>query len=1545
MTASFCSIPSRLRALRPLALAVASLCAGGALQAAGPVLPAGLQVQQGQATLQTSGRQLTVTNSAGALLNWQQFSIGAGDAVRFVQPTASSKVLNRVVGPDPSTILGSLSSNGQVWLLNPNGVLFGAGARVDVAGLVASTLRVDDGAWRAGLASGRVSLGGAADGAFSAAVVNEGALRSTSGGRVLLIGGAGGVRNAGLIEAPDGQVVLAAGSQVDLVDSATPRLGLQLRAPQGEVLNLGQLSASGGRIDLQAALVNQQGIVRADSLGQGSGGQVLISASQGINLGAASRTSADGAAGGGQVQVDAGGGTLLAAGQISAVGGSGLGGSLALLGRQVGLQDGALADASGASGGGALRVGGGLRGTEPGWRLADAVHVAPGATLRADALVRGNGGLVVLWGSQSSRAYGSFSARGGALGGDGGFIETSGGWIDVRPQAVDTRAPAGRAGQWLIDPDDLLITSDGFDTSVSAGPDFSTTGSPATLSTFSISQALNANTNVTIATSDSAGNSTGFPGRGDITLRNAFLNVAPTQPVSLTINATGSLLMQNASIQTLNAPLTVQLVAGALGGRVDPAQDGGGGQGGGIALSAASIATAGGDIILGGPTLACGPVLACSAGNTGAVAHSGSTLFDGVSISGSTLRAGSGRIQIDGHSLVGFTDTAGVRIQAGSQLEGSRISMHGTVDAAVFSSGGSRQGVVVTDSGLAATEALRITGSVHSDQSDGGGVTAYGVDIGRNSLLRVGVADTAAPDPGTAPGLLVQGKLVVQGGNSFGLPGAAVRLADNGTRLVALGGVGIDILGDSTAPGGSLGILMDGNGSEIDASAGSALRLETANDMRLSGRIRAPNNGSLNLLAGGSFSIDDALIDGAPATVTLNAATLGIGTNGDGGTRLEFSSDALVSVRAGSFAMGLQTLNEEDGEQFQTSARTGQQRALGRKRALADVALPALDSLAVLATGGRLDIAADTVLLGDDQTLYAGAAGTALRITGSNTGTPVQSFVNQGGGSALQTPNGHWQLEAADSADGAGAGFQPGGLRADFWQYGAAPGSAPAAAGNGFLFAAAPVLGLQSADGPALAKAYDGSDAVDLAGLNLAVTGLRPGQALAGNLKLADRAAGEARPLLPGLGSLGQTVVADDGTPVFGYAFDAATLQVSVTPLTLNLSAVQAANKVYDGNSSAAITRWTLSGVLEGDQVLVASGSANFSDANVGNAKLVTASATALGGLDAGNYRLASSNSTNATTTISTTADISPAMLRYEADRLRLLRGDSLPALTGTVLGLVGADTLSSATQGQLLFQTTASSASEPGLYAINGSGLTAQNYQFSQAPSNATALVISALPSDLPTSPAPVNTLVTRAAVAAVLPSAQGSAAGVGRTLDVLPGLLGNSRNNSFGTLDLDTLSPSAVAAVLAARDAFKKEVFREALNELEANPAAADAAGCATAQQAASGQCLVMQPLGTGLDISNARVVERAALAAPRRPPPPLPPHLLPPHRCRRPPRPQRPQRPLHRPWRAQRRARRQRPRCGCSRCRSTCRSTCRLAAAWRAPRCRRSSARSRC
>src|SRR5258706_9532689 len=174
------------------------LCALVAYAFAGSALanPNGPAVVNGTANFATAGKSLTVTNTPNAIINWQAFSIGAGESTRFVQQSASSSVLNRVVGQDPSAIYGTLSSNGRVFLLNPNGILFGAGSRVDVAGLVASTLRLSNGDFLAG----RLNFTG--DPARAAAVVNQGSITANNGGAGYLLGAAG--EKQGGLTAPGG---------------------------------------------------------------------------------------------------------------------------------------------------------------------------------------------------------------------------------------------------------------------------------------------------------------------------------------------------------------------------------------------------------------------------------------------------------------------------------------------------------------------------------------------------------------------------------------------------------------------------------------------------------------------------------------------------------------------------------------------------------------------------------------------------------------------------------------------------------------------------------------------------------------------------------------------------------------------------------------------------------------------------------------------------------------------------------------------------------------------------------------------------------------------------------------------------------------------------------------------------------------------------------------------------------------------------------------------------------------------------------------------
>src|SRR4029434_7593397 len=122
------------------------------------------------------GSVLTVTNSPNAIINWRGFSIGVGEITRFQQQSASSAVLNRVVGQDPSAILGTLWSNERVFLVNPNGILIGQGSRVDVGGLVASTLSITDRDFLAGRLNFQA-------GAVANSIVNQGEIVSSSGGR------------------------------------------------------------------------------------------------------------------------------------------------------------------------------------------------------------------------------------------------------------------------------------------------------------------------------------------------------------------------------------------------------------------------------------------------------------------------------------------------------------------------------------------------------------------------------------------------------------------------------------------------------------------------------------------------------------------------------------------------------------------------------------------------------------------------------------------------------------------------------------------------------------------------------------------------------------------------------------------------------------------------------------------------------------------------------------------------------------------------------------------------------------------------------------------------------------------------------------------------------------------------------------------------------------------------------------------------------------------------------------------------------------------
>ena len=368
----------RLLALLP-SISLASCFATGAVYA--QVLPTGPHAMSGIAGISTVGSMMSVTTNANrSMINWQTFSIGSGAAVTIQQPGATSAILNRVVGSggaiDPSVILGTLQSNGRVFLLNPSGIMFGSTAQIDVAGLVASSLNLSN----ADFLVGRLNFT-AVPGA--GAVVSQGTINTSSGGQVYLVGPA--VTNSGVITSPQGEVILAAGNTVELVDPGTPNLRVEITAPDNEAKNLGSIVAQSGRIGIYAGLITSSGTLNADRAVVGPAGEILLKATGNISIegtvtaidGSVSIETGSGASPGGSIPTT--GGT------ITVTGGGLQGGSItintgnSLAGRINLVQSGSISPGAGATTLGATGT-----------------AVAGGSTINVGIVVTAGGGLVLV---------------------------------------------------------------------------------------------------------------------------------------------------------------------------------------------------------------------------------------------------------------------------------------------------------------------------------------------------------------------------------------------------------------------------------------------------------------------------------------------------------------------------------------------------------------------------------------------------------------------------------------------------------------------------------------------------------------------------------------------------------------------------------------------------------------------------------------------------------------------------------------------------------------------------------------------------------------------------------------------------------------------------------------------------------------------------------------------------------------------------------------------------------------------------------------------
>ena len=853
--------------LKPLVLALCGMTPWGA----SPILAAdGSQVVQGQGSVQTNQQTTTIKQQSNTLiLNWNNFNIAPNERVQFLQPSSSSIALNRVLSKDPTTIFGQLLANGQIFLVNPNGITFGANAQINVGSLVASTLDISDTDFLNGANSGRFTFSGAGNGR----IVNQGTINANNGGYVALIGKQ--VSNQGSLNAPRGTVALAAGERVTLSHvSGLLNVSVEAATLDALVENKQAIRADGGQVILSAqaanallnTVVNQTGIIEARSIENKNGRVFLSGGSSGV---------------------------VNVSGRVDVSGERG--GAVTISGENIALTNNASIDASGAALGGTVLVGGDYQGAGAIPR-ANALWMDATASIAANATQDGRGGKVILWSDEATRAFGSISATGNQA---GGLVETSGHYLDVAGIRVDASSANGAAGLWLLDPNNISIQTAGANTNISAGPNFTTTKDSAIITTATIQTALNAGggTSVAITTGTAAPNAQA----GNITVAaNSKINYSGTNAgVGLTLNAHNNIVVGTGTAITASAgKLDVTLNAGkqasgngvitlattsisSNGGNIalNGAPNGGGASGPrGILLTASTLNAAGGDINF-----------TATGGTTSA------TTNRGVEINGSKLlTSGTGNISVTGTGG-SKANNYGVLITATSKLQSTvgNITVSGTAGKA---STGTGIGVLLDNKSTIITTAGNVaitgTGSSAATKTANHGVQINTVNGVSSTTGNIQIVGTSGAGTGNDVGVRIVGASpIITGGSSINVTGKSVSSGATNNNY------GVEISGNSKLTNSNAAGLIDINGIGGGGAGTNRFGVTIAGST-----LQATAGGSINVagVGGGKFA---GINIAATNPVIGNAATKNItftASNGGGG-------DALA-LAAGSKLLGTGTM-------------------------------------------------------------------------------------------------------------------------------------------------------------------------------------------------------------------------------------------------------------------------------------------------------------------------------------------------------------------------------------------------------------------------------------------------------------------------------------------------------------------------------------------------------------------------------------------------------------------------------------------------------------
>lgn len=662
--------------------------------------PLGANIAAGDASISQQDKILTIKQTSNrAVIDWNSFDIQHDEITRFQQPDSSAITLNRIHSQHPSSILGSMTANGNVVLINPNGIVFGNSAHVDVNGLIAMTSDTGNDQFMKGGALNFTKPGNP-----NATIRNDGTITAKDAGLVGLV--APNVLNNGTINARLGKVHLASGdvATIDMYGDQLIQLAISDNVHQQLVANNGTVNADGGIITLTAAAGSQ--IVNS-----------MINVSGELNA----ATIADQQ---GKITVQAGSSpaksTVLVKGKLNSSGTQDgtRGGNIDITGDNVALLAGSSITASGNAGGGTVRVGGDYLGQGEMAHAANTV-VQKGAVIKANATHRGDGGKVILWSDRYTNFQGSIDAS-GAGSGKGGFVETS-----SKHNLQATGSVYTRGGSWLLDPGSITIQSSGpTDTIDNDGPLFEApSGTDAIVTSSAIENALYGTNGTDGADVIIRTGSTGA-GAGDIYFGDD-IDYLGSATRNFTLEAYSNIFMTGYNIISANAPLNVTFNSRYTGAST-----------GFVRVNSSSVITHGGHFTIGG--------------GAGATSYAvGAPGWSAAVILNSHINTAGGNITIRGQSGVGADDTVGVFIVGSTTVQ----TTTGNITLQGIGGSGSNDMTGVRIGGFNAPQITTVSGQINLNGTGGisAGDNADGVYIDAGGKV-ISTGNTGTPGAITITG-------------------------------------------------------------------------------------------------------------------------------------------------------------------------------------------------------------------------------------------------------------------------------------------------------------------------------------------------------------------------------------------------------------------------------------------------------------------------------------------------------------------------------------------------------------------------------------------------------------------------------------------------------------------------------------------------------------------------------------------------------------------------------------------------------------------------